>query len=165
MFENERSLNVFLLDYADKLLEGIEDSSLADLPAPGLNHPAWIVGHLGLVSDYGLQLLGRPTACARSWHVLFGPGSTAEPDRARYPAKVELVEAMRRGYETLAGAAAEADPAAMAAPHPFEVRFLREGLPTAGQLLSHILTTHIATHLGQFSAWRRLRGMPGVLQL
>jgi len=35
-------------------------------------------------------------------------------------------------------------------------------LPTRGDLLAHILTTHEATHLGQLSAWRRQLGFPPV---
>jgi hypothetical protein len=53
----------------------------------------------------------------------------------------------------------------MSEPHTLELRFLKGPLPTVGDLLAHLMTTHEAAHLGQLSAWRRLLGLPGVLQL
>ena len=51
--------------------------------------------------------------------------------------------------------------AQLAAPSPFAP--MLELLPTAGDLLAHVLTTHATMHLGQLSAWRRLKGLPAVL--
>jgi hypothetical protein len=31
---------------------------------------------------------------------------------------------------------------------------------TQGDILSHLMTTHFATHVGQLSVWRRAHGKP-----
>jgi len=165
MFDRERTLYAFLLDYARKLADGIADAHLADQPAPGLNHPAWILGHLSIGTDIARQLLGKPTACPESWPELFGPGSTPRPDRSVYPSKEELLGALARGHEAVARASAEVSPESLAGRHTVDLAFLKESIPTVGDLLAHLMTTHEATHLGQLSAWRRMMGLPGVLQL
>ena len=50
----------------------------------------------------------------------------------------------------------------MAAPNRLPIRFLLRHLPTVGDLLAHLLTTHSAYHLGQLSTWRRAAGLPEV---
>jgi hypothetical protein len=35
--------------------------------------------------------------------------------------------------------------------------------PRMADFVAHLMTTHAASHLGQLSAWRRLRGLPAVL--
>lgn len=165
MFDRERTLYAFLLGYARKLVADVDDARFADQPAPGLNHPAWIVGHLAVAADYALQLLGRPTLCPRDWQVRFGPGSTPRPDRAVYPSKADLLAALERGHAAVGEAAAGAAPEGLDRAHEVPIAFLKESIPTAGGLIAHLLTTHEAAHLGQLSAWRRLVGLPGVLQL
>lgn len=165
MFDRERTLYAFLLGYARSLAGGIDDARMADQPAPGVNHPAWILGHLAIGTDYALQLLGRPTACPGAWHDRFGPGSSPSPDRSLYPSRDDLLEALARGHSAVEGASASADPGRMADRHALDLKFLKDALPTVGDVVSHLMTTHPAVHLGQLSAWRRLAGLPGVLAL
>lgn len=165
MFERECTLYDFTLGYARLLNDDIDDVRYTEQPAPGMNHPAWIMGHLALCTDFAAGLLGLPQTCPEPWSDLFGPGSTPSVDRSLYPGKHELLDALAAGHRRVVSAAREADPAAMAAPHTLPFRFLREPLPTVGDLLAHLMTTHEAAHLGQLSAWRRVVGLPGVLQL
>ena len=165
MFEREQPLYAFLLDYARKLVEGVEDDRFAVEPAPGMNHPAWILGHLAICTDLALKQLGKPARCPEGWMELLGPGSKLQADRSAYPGKAELLNALAEGHEHVAHAASEADPSAMDEPHQVPIRFVRQWIPTVGVLVTHLMTTHEATHLGQLSAWRRAQGMPGVLQL
>ena len=44
--------------------------------------------------------------------------------------------------------------------NPFDS--MAETLPTLADLLSYLLSTHEAMHLGQLSAWRRQLGLPAV---
>jgi hypothetical protein len=48
----------FTLAYAEKLVADLEDDHLAVLPHAGMNHPAWILGHVALGSDFVALLLG-----------------------------------------------------------------------------------------------------------
>lgn len=158
MFERERTLYAFLLEHARRLVADIDDARFADQPAPGLNHPAWLLGHLAIVSDAGLGLLGQPRESPRGWRELFGKTSTPRPDRRHYPGKEELWSAYESGHGRLAEAARNAPADGMDVPQPLE--FLRPGLPTVGDLIAHILTTHEAMHLGHLSSWRRQVGLP-----
>jgi hypothetical protein len=163
MFDHERTLYAFVLWYARGLMADVDDADLAAQPAPGMNHPAWILGHLAIATDYALNLLGLPGHCPAAWHEQVGPGSTPGTDRAAYPGKAELLEALERGHSAVSEAAAVADPARLQAVHDLPFEFLQAHVPTVGDLIAHLMTTHPAVHLGQLSAWRRLRGLPGVL--
>jgi hypothetical protein len=157
MFERERTLYAFVLNYLQALSADIDDAQIADQPAVGMNHPAWILGHLAVCTDHAGKLLELPRKCAPEWHRLFGRGSKAEPDRARYPTKAELITVLAQGHERVAAAAANANPEAMRAPWP---HVFKEQFPTVGDFLANLMTTHPCVHIGQLSAWRRLKGLP-----
>lgn len=159
MFEQEIVLYGFTLSYGRMQALDIPDEQFADQPAAGVNHPAWIFGHLSISTDYALKQLGAETHCPPEWFKLFGPGSQAEPDRAKYPAKKTLLDAWKAGHEQVLAALPSADPAKLAAPHTLPMELLRKAFPRTRDLLAHLLTTHEAAHLGQLSMWRRLKGM------
>lgn len=160
MFERERTLYAFVLQYSQMLTNDIEDEQLADLPAAGANHPAWILGHLAICTDYAAKLVGLPRACPVEWHKMFGPGSKAIADRAAYPRKSELLKALADGHERVTAGVAKADPEAMRQPQSL---IFQEHFPTVADMIAHLMTTHPCVHLGQLSAWRRFHGLPSVL--
>ena len=159
MFSHERTLYTFLHRYAHRLVADIPDEHLAAQPAPGMNAPAWVLGHLAVAADYGLEVLGRPYTAPAAFHDLFGPGSEPTADRVLYPSRADLLAAYDAGHAAVTEAVPTADPARMAMPN--DLGFLPE-LPTIGAVVSHLLTTHEAIHLGQLSAWRRAVGLPAV---
>ncbi|MBI3840307.1 MAG: DinB family protein [Planctomycetia bacterium] len=144
--------------YARKLVADIPDDKMAAQPAPGMNHAAWILGHLTFVADSMIRIFDQPFLMPKEWVELFNVASKPTSDRARYPSKAALLEAYEKAYarltETVKAAPSEA----------FEREFpnpkLRPTLPTVGVAMVHILTSHHALHLGQLSAWRRAMGMP-----
>jgi hypothetical protein len=160
MFERERTLYAFVLQYCQMLTADIDDAKIADLPAAGANHPAWILGHLAICTDYAAKLVGLPRVCPAEWHKQFGPGSTAIPDRAAYPSKDDLLKALANGHERVAAGVANADPNAMRQPQSL---VLQQHFPTVADMIGHLMTTHPCAHLGQLSAWRRYYGLPSVL--
>ena len=87
MFERECTLYAFTMGYARLLAEDIDDARFAEQPAPGLNHPAWILGHLAICTDYAAGLLGLPAACPKPWASCSAParhpGPTARSTRRR----------------------------------------------------------------------------------
>lgn len=160
MLEQELQLHRFILHYARLQLAGIDDSRLADQPAPGVNHPAWIVGHLAMAADYGVVMLGGAKEIPDSWYQKFGPGSKPIPERAAYPSKEELLKALGHAHERLGVAASSATPEQLARP---QTRLFPDHFPTVGAMLCHLMTTHPAVHLGQLSTWRRVNGLGSVL--
>lgn len=160
MYDRERRIYAWNLEYLTKLIADVDDEGMAKRPAPGINPAIWILGHLTIATDYARRQLGLGRACPKEWHVDFGPGTVPLEGKRPYPSKAELVEAHRKGHEEVSAAAANARPEDLDRPH--EIDFLLSRLPTKGDLLAHLMTSHEATHVGQLSAWRRLCGLPPV---
>jgi DinB superfamily len=161
MFDRELVLNAWVVDFARKLAVGIDEDKMTVQPAPGMNTPQWVFGHLAVCTDYGLKLLGQPTSCPKVWFESFGIGSNPAVPPSPQPTKAELLEAIASGHSRLNAAMAKASEGQLAVANPFD--FLAKALPTIGDLLAQLTTAHPAMHLGQLSAWRRLNGLPGVL--
>ena len=159
MFAHERILYAHMHGYAHRLVADIPDEHLAAQPTPGVNHPLWLIGHLTVVADYALEILGQPYAAPSTFHDLFGPGTEPLPDRTKYPSREDWLAAYDAAHAAVDAAATTADPGKMAAPN--ELGFLTE-LRTIGAVMAHLLTTHEGIHLGQLSAWRRTVGLPAV---
>lgn len=155
--------------YAERLLKGIRNEDFARFARPGgtpvaSNHPAFIVGHLGLYPAQVLRLLGRPAgpaAVPEGWEALFKNGVECrdDADGRIYPKMEALTHWFFEGYRAALGALAQADDALLSGPNPVEGR-MRELFPTLGALLAFYIAGHTQSHLGQLSAWRRMMGLP-----
>lgn len=156
-FEQEIKLFKFLHGYGQMLLDGIDaDNGYKLICDDGVN-PAWILGHLALVANIGLQLSGgEPKVDIEAWQPLFGGGSTPTDDASAYPAWDELVAAWSQAHTEIPDEIAKASDEALAQPNPIEQ--MREGLPTVGDLITFMLTSHESLHYGQLAAWRRMQG-------
>jgi len=148
------------LAYAEALVNDIDDSQMAQQPEKLVNHPAWTLGHLVVSQDFALQLLEAPSAADPSWVRLFGSGGSPTDDRQNFPGKAELVAALRMEHEKVAAAFKANFEKRAGSPNPFEPLLLR--FPTVGDLVLHLMTTHEAAHLGQLTAWRRMKELPQV---
>jgi hypothetical protein len=155
------TLNNFVISFAHQLANGIEDSQLDDIAAPGMNSPRWIYGHLVVAANMGLQVLGKPLECPESWMKAFGPGSDPATPPNPAPDRAELLRRFDASHAALREAVKALTPEQRASPSSFAKA--AKLIPTLGDLLGHLLTTHAMLHLGQLSAWRRLRGLPPVL--
>lgn len=151
----------FTQQYASLLMDDIDDSEMTKLPHSGMNHPAWILGHLALVADLAAKLLGEEMSTDDAWMQTYGPGSIPVDDRGTYPSKLELLQKFKSTCERAESLASGASSDQLAAEN--ETPFFPEQFPTVGDLLTHLLTTHAAMHLGQLSAWRRAVGKGSVL--
>lgn len=154
--ESHCRLTLFMLHYLQRLTDDLPNERLAEQPTPGVNHAAWILGHLAIAADYGIRLLGSEYTCSAEWHRIFAPGSKPQADRAHYPARDVLLTTTNQAYQELIRRAQAATPEMLAQTQP--VDFLKPWLSTNGDFLGHLLTTHLASHLGQLSSWRRQCG-------
>lgn len=160
MYERETQLYAYMHASGLRLLDDVEAGDMCQQPHGMPNHPAWQLGHLTVAATRMLRRLGQETPLPDGWEELFAPGSTPQEKAALYPGKSELVQAWGVAHERLTQAAHAVDAEALAKPNP--VDFLAKDLPTTGDLLSHVLTTHEAMHVGQLQVWRRLMGLPAV---
>lgn len=158
-FEQETKIYRFQQGYAEGLLKDLDASKASELICDGGVSPAWIIGHLALVSNHVAAMLGgSPKVDTEVWGPLFGGGSVATADAAGYPAWDELLAAFREGHSLITAAVAGATDEQLAQPNPVDM--LREGLPTMHDFVSFVLSSHVALHLGQLSTWRRVQGQP-----
>ena len=160
MFERECKVYAFLLDYGRRLAADIDDARFIDQPSPGINHPAWLFGHLAISTEFALQLLSEPRTLKLSWFKDFGPGSAPRADRTTYPSKAELLTAWETGHERVDRAARVAPEGSLGDPHSVDIPALKLFLPTKADGVAHLLTSHEASHLGHLSNWRRQSGLP-----
>jgi len=158
MLETEIKVNQFLVGYCRMLAKDIADERMAEQPLPGVNHPAWILGHLAISADLAISRLGGQKMLPPEWLSLFGPGSKLSATRSEYPSKDELLRAVEQGFEKARELAAVATSEQLAAPTANPM--LKTGLPTAREGVAFLLTGHLGVHLGQFSTWRRMIGLP-----
>jgi hypothetical protein len=149
-----------VVGYARELLADVPDGRMAESPLAGINHAAWIVGHLA----HSFQAIGGELGLGAwlpdDWASRFGTGTRPAPDRSVYPSKIELLGWFDDGARRLTERLRRMSDADLNVPLPDE-RY-RHVFPTLGAAVLHILTVHAAVHLGQLSAWRRAIGLPGV---
>ena len=158
MFDYALTVYDFNLAFAEQLLSDIPPERMAEQPLPGMNTPAWIIGHLAMVNDTALPLAGRPVAGRHNWEPLFGAGTPPTPGDTPFPTKNELLTELRASHAALAQAVRTIDPALLSQPNPVPFPVVRRSFPTVGEMLAQLLTGHYALHLGQISAWRRAAG-------
>lgn len=157
MFENEITLNQFLLEQLATIVADLPEDCLFTRGSGHGHPPVWILGHLAIVGEMGQTFLGGSVSHPE-WVPLFGPGSSDEVQPDASLMREALIAANMSAYETLRTLAANADAAAMAQPHPIELLH-GTAIETNGQLLAHILTSHVGFHLAQLSSCRRERGI------
>ena len=157
MFETECTINLFLLGYARLMTADVPDERLAEQPSPGVNHPAWILGHLAYSADGAVGTLGGEKTLTGVWIDCYGPGSRLSALRTDYPAKEELLQVLEERFEQARQLTRAVRPERVALPNP-NTR-LKARLPTVRDAVAFLLTGHLGVHLGQLSAWRRMIGL------
>jgi len=158
MLESAIQVNQFLMGYCRTLVGDIPDERMVEQPLPGVNHPAWVLGHLALASDGALGMLGAEKVKPAEWKAQFGGGSVPSSSRSKYPSKEELLRAVEQGYQRVRQRAAAATAEDLSRPNP-NAR-LKETMPALHQMITFLLVGHTGVHLGQLSAWRRMIGLP-----
>ena len=158
MLDSELKINSFLVGYCRTLVGDIADERMAEQPLAGVNHPAWILGHLAFTADATLGKLGAHKALPAEWATLFSAGSKPSAQRGLYPSKDDLLPAVEQGYQQLRQKAATANPEQLSRPTTNPVT--KQTLPTLKDMVAFLLSGHMGVHLGQLSSWRRMIGLP-----
>lgn len=158
MFEIPLTLYRFNLAYLHQLTEDIPNETFSQAAFSGGKPARWIFGHLAISHDFIFGLLGEPTTCPQEWMTQFGPGS--DPHITGGPTATELLAAIHSSAKLVEQAVPRATPEQLAARHSVPIKILLRHTPTVGDLVGHLLTTHMASHLGQLSVWRRQMGYP-----
>lgn len=155
---NVIATNKFELGYAAMLLEDIPDERMCEQPMPGVNHPAWIIGHLTNTADSLAGWFGGAPSIPDDQKKQLGMGSTPSNNRADYPSKAEMLKQLKEAHGRIHQLIEAADEEHLNGATPFPR--LAERLPTIREALTFILVGHVGVHLGQLSTWRRMIGLP-----
>lgn len=146
------------------MVDGIPDDDFRTLPAGGGNSPNWILGHLVVANRMGLATLtGERSREMIDYMRKYGPGTTPSEDPGETLDKPDLVAAFDETADQLVAAIESATDAKLAERR--DGPLLADELPTVRDILGHLLTTHLALHVGQLSAWRRGHGYDSVLEI
>ncbi len=157
MFERELTLYKFMLNYLRLIAADIDEKDMGAVAFDGANPPVWILGHLAVGTDFAARQLGLEAVCPRSWHAQFSPGSQPSALKPPLPTKIELLAAIENGHRRVSEAAPKASSEAMNKPHNIEL-LKPTNLATVGDVLAHLMTTHVSFHIAQLSACRRKAG-------
>ncbi|MEM9418177.1 MAG: DinB family protein [Planctomycetota bacterium] len=152
------------LDYAHRLVEGLDDTQANEAPVDGMNTPRWIIGHLAQTADQvGLGWVLEMERTIPEWDAWFDLGTLPGHLTADQPSLADAIDHLDRLHAVVSERVLASSPAFFerslhdVAPERFRKRF-----PTVGNALAHIMLSHEMQHLGQLSAWRRVKGLPAV---
>jgi DinB superfamily len=156
-----------MLNYSQSLLVGITEDIFARKPRTEtgvlqLNHPAFNYGHLSIYPALILEMLNLPyedLSVTDSYKQLFKNGAECldDPEAKIYPSMKEITDKFTNSYNSLLERIPNATLQALNDVTPGE-RVAR--FPVKGAFLAHLITSHLAVHLGQVSAWRRAMKLP-----
>lgn len=151
-----------MLGLADLLAKDIPASEFGRQPAGvKMNSPAFNYGHLSIYPDRGFEMIGRPELARhdQKWVDLFAAGKECvdDPTGSVYPSMDAIMERFRARHAALLEVLPSVSDEVMMGPNPNER--LRDRLPTVGSVMAFIVSAHPMNHLGQVSAWRRMKGL------
>ena len=149
------------LRYALALLDDLADDQMVLRPGGNMNHPAWILGHVGLYHPITVRLLAGEPFDDPADDRLFGfRGQGPLDDLAEYGSKQSMVARFAEGHEQVAQALLGATAEQFQRP-PSLARWAKD-YPTVEFMLPDLLVFHEGMHIGQLSIWRRAAGLPAV---
>ena len=157
MFESETTLLNFALDYLKNLCADLDDADLTTLSESTGKTPQWILGHLRIASEFGIQMLGAEPACGPDWFAAYGPGSQPNSEDSPAFSVASVLDDIGSGYARLLELTKAASSETLGEKHGFEP--LEPAIMSKSDLMSHLLTTHFTYHLAQLSACRRGKGL------
>ncbi|HEY4259188.1 MAG TPA: DinB family protein [Schlesneria sp.] len=156
MFECAIAINEFQCKGFEKVAADISEQSFFEAGAGHGHSPAWIIGHLALSAEAGMQSFGRAITHPE-WSSLFGPGTRGLVDPSESLSKEILQLVLLENYRQLREFATNASPEAMSQTH--RVPFFRgTSIKTVGDCITLLLTSHFGFHLSQLSSCRRAAG-------
>ncbi|MEM9296073.1 MAG: DinB family protein [Planctomycetota bacterium] len=156
-------LHGFQGGYLEMLVDGTPAERACEMPAGFGSHAVWQVGHIAVAGAAPRAMLtGEPPALPEGYGDLFGRDSQPKADAGLYPSLGAVFEAAAEARDGSATALVHATPEVLARPNP-RTAFVERGLPTLGDMIGFMMTTHEGMHLGQLAAWRRAIGLDRVI--
>lgn len=153
----EQIINSFQLRLAEvrRLVSDLSDRQMTTQPAGvRMNPPAWQLGHIVCSMQAIGGEMGISPWLSESWTLRFRQGSRTMVDADGCPNRDELLSALADGERRIVERLRAMTADDLAGPLP-DTRF-RDAFPSLGHAVLHILAGHVAVHVGQLAAWRRV---------
>lgn len=152
--------------FAEMLVKDIPAGEFARVPQGiRMNSPAFCFGHLAVYPERMLEMVGRGDLAQpdQRYVDLFSAGKECvdDPTGTVYPSMGEILERFRVRHGVVREVLPDIEDSVFARTNPNER--LREWLPTVGAMIGFLVSGHAMSHLGQVSAWRRIKGLPSVM--
>ena len=96
MLDSELNVNRFLVSYCRMLVGDVADERLAEQPLPGVNHPAWILGHLAFSADRACSLLDAPKELRRPGRLSSAPARSPRRQASTIPRRMNCCVQLNR---------------------------------------------------------------------
>ena len=128
------------LGYAKRLVADIPDDQIALQPAPGMNHAAWVLGHLACTSDMLGAMICLKPVCPADWPAIFDWNSSPSSDAIQYPSKAVLLKALEDAHAGIAAALPAVPQSRWPETTPLEA--VRGFLPTIGDCFVFVMAAH-----------------------
>ena len=116
------------LGYANRLVADIPDDKMAVQPAPGMNHAAWVLGHLAFTADMLGAMIGVKPVCPADWAARFDWNSSPSNNASQYPSKATLRKVLEDAHATIAAALRDFPQSRWQETTPLEVVVVQGGL-------------------------------------
>ncbi|MEO0532193.1 MAG: DinB family protein [Planctomycetota bacterium] len=146
-------------DMFERLVSEVDDADFAAQPVEGINHPAWLFGHVATYHHVIVALL-EGKSFDNPWDADCGKNSSPVADRSAYPSKDTILKRHADGVAAATSAITSASPEAWSA--TFEHPTWGKQFDAVAPAVTFLATTHQALHLGQLSGWRRAMKLPRV---
>ncbi len=155
--------------YQKRLVTGVPENLFARFAAPGgvvvsSNHPAFILGHLSLYPAKAIEYLGGTPLRSKPsdrFDSVFSKDHQCLDDveGTFYPSMNEVLDFYDQAYEEAFEAIRACEDSALMIENPNDGP-IKKVCPTLASMLAFYMDGHVMMHLGQFSAWRRMQGLP-----
>lgn len=145
----------------DKFTHDLSDADYFQIPTPGTNHVAWLLGHVACTEDWASGLVtGDPQRIPSTTHELFNSSSKAVADAGVYPTRKEIDELFQNSRANIVEVLKAFDDSRWDEPSPPEAP--QEFFPTIGALWN-LQGVHQFWHIGHITVCRVALGKKPVL--
>jgi len=166
-------VNCFELRVEDikHLVKDLDDELMIEMPAPEMDHPAWIIGHLTFTIQETGKQVGMHPWLPKDWSQMFVKDANISSDPDTYPKKQKLMEEFESGEKHIITSLNKLKESQLVisanqkkSNKNFPTIFSRLS-PTVGHLILNTLVGHFSIHVGQLSAWRRAMNLPKITEV
>lgn len=151
------SISKLIVDWICHGVKDVPESRMTEQPGMIVNHPAWMLAHLGAYEGQMLKMFDDPSVPTADAELeQFGYGTKPIADHTAYPSKAELLSRLADRHARLMTVITDKHADYFSRPAPEKFGGVTS---TIGHVAIIMLTSHLSYHHGQLKQWRRAAGL------